>query len=437
MKTINNVLLTLLTEIDTVCRENGLHYFLTGQTALEAYRSGQFETSSKVVDILMTLPDIKELIAVIEAQGKADRAFESLYNNDHFREFQFRYVATDTLNLSLHSDLTSEKPGIYIRIRALKVDVHTPLSKAMTLQKKAWRFYYRDYPNTSRISGEKKIGKRMSNFWVGHTHDGYRKRMIRGIEKTQKNVSLDDELYIRGLRRNRPIIFPQGLFAESQEVELEGHKFFIPKDAELFFEVLYGENWTERTFKPSEVTQNRIVDANFPYAEYFAYLKANGLTTDISEELAAENKARAELKPLDKRLTRNWRIVQRTGARFNLWKQYVPQKAYIQDLYENEKWEELGEVLADYDIAARKYRKFDLGLCFDEDIFRIYQAWLIYNENEELAEKMEKVVPEEHWAPIDVTAWEKESRQDSMPEKEDVQFRAEFAEDEMNVSEED
>ena len=128
--------------------------------------------------------------------------------------------------------------------------------------------------------------------------------------------------------------------------------------------------------------------------------------------------------------------MQRTGARFNLWKQYVPQKAYIQDLYENEKWEELGEVLADYDIAARKYRKFDLGLCFDEDIFRIYQAWLIYNENEELAEKMEKVVPEEHWAPIDVTAWEKESRQDSMPE-EDVPFRAEFAEDEMNVSEED
>ena len=435
MRTINDVLLTLLTEIDAVCRENGLHYFLTGQVALEAYRSGQFETSSKVVDILMTLPDIKKMIAVIEAQGRDDRAFESIYNNDHFREFQFRYVATDSLSLSLHSDLTSEKPGIYVRIRALKVDVHTPLSKAVTLQKKAWRFYYRDYPNTSRISGEKKMGKRMSNFWVGHMHDGYRKRMIRGIEQTQKKVSLDDELYIRGLRRNRPIIFPQGLFSESQEIELEGRKFFLPKDPELFFEVLYGENWMERTFKPTEITQNRIVDANFPFAEYLAYLKANGLTTDISEELAAENKARAELKPLDKRLTKRWRIVQRTGARFNLWKQYVPQKAYIQELYQNEQWEELGEVLADYDIAARKYRKFGLGLCFDEEIFRIYQAWLIYNEKESLAEKMEKVVPEEHWAPIDVTAWEREAQGGVLDES--VPFRAEFAEDEMNVSEEE
>ncbi|NLD11301.1 MAG: hypothetical protein GX671_06070, partial [Clostridiales bacterium] len=62
MKTIQNVLIELLSEIDTICNENGITYCLAGRTAESAYLKGIIEEYDTEVILLMTAENASKFI---------------------------------------------------------------------------------------------------------------------------------------------------------------------------------------------------------------------------------------------------------------------------------------------------------------------------------------------------------------------------------------
>ena len=70
MTETQKVLCTLLDEIDELCRENELDYFLGYETALHAYRSHKFENPTTYITLLMPLKDILKLREVKQTENR-------------------------------------------------------------------------------------------------------------------------------------------------------------------------------------------------------------------------------------------------------------------------------------------------------------------------------------------------------------------------------
>ncbi len=99
---IQQELLQMLKEIDIVCRDNGIHYSVSGGTAIGAVRHKGFIPWDDDVDLYMTR-DNWERLKIVYAEGKlpANRVLESAETDINYSNNFGRYVATD--NTAIHS----------------------------------------------------------------------------------------------------------------------------------------------------------------------------------------------------------------------------------------------------------------------------------------------------------------------------------------------
>ena len=83
-----------------------------------------------------------------------------------------------------------------------------------------------------------------------------------------------------------------------------------------------------------------------------------------------------------------------------MWDQYMPLKPQIMELYRQEKWDELQELLADYDEAVKEMDRLGMTVYFDEDIFNVYCEILERNGEKDAKARRLALVPEEHLKPV-------------------------------------
>lgn len=82
---LHKVLLSAMKDIDKICRENGLRYYLHAGTLLGAFNHKGFIPWDDDVDISMPVDDYEKLVAIIEKEY-ADRYFVETFDNteSHF-----------------------------------------------------------------------------------------------------------------------------------------------------------------------------------------------------------------------------------------------------------------------------------------------------------------------------------------------------------------
>jgi len=81
----------------------------------------------------------------------------------------------------------------------------------------------------------------------------------------------------------------------------------------------------------------------------------------------------------------------------------IPRKDEIMALFEKGDFEQLQQLLYNYDVKARFFENRKMGICFDSDIAEVYLAMLENNGEGKLASIMRKNIAAENLAPLDIS----------------------------------
>lgn len=400
MTETQKVLCNLLDEIDEICKENELDYFLAYETALHAYRSHQFENPTTSITILMPLKDILKFREVIIKENRPDRELDSIYDNDFYPNLTFRYCDKNSLYLNLNNsiDIGFKSHGLFVKIGVLR-----RCHKSITRSTMRFFEYGWVYSNPDYYTGvfRRKIIKKAGEILLKISRPIYKKILIKLFEHTQKKFNYDEKVIFRCMYGSVKR-FPENIFSTKQFVEFEGKKYPIPEDTDSYFKVMYGSDWEEHHFKDKGIREDFIVDPRLPYSEYFKYISEKNISVDLKETNLKEKKAQYKARTTNKTINNAWKKVLRTGARFKMWEKYMPLKNEIIKLYNDNEWDELRNILEEYDDVIKEFNEKKMTVFFDREIFDIYKALLIHDGYKTLAEKLERRIPECHLKPIDI-----------------------------------
>lgn len=116
MKREQQEVLSLLKEIHTICKKNGINYYLSPQLTLCGVTGQPFPQDPLAGVVLMKIPDMEKFRQILEEEPAQARVVESMRDNKRFPGFYLRYVNTNTLCYQLNEGRNFKAPGIGIDI---------------------------------------------------------------------------------------------------------------------------------------------------------------------------------------------------------------------------------------------------------------------------------------------------------------------------------
>lgn len=399
MTVVQERLFQLLDEIDEICETKGLSYYLTGQLAVSAYRSKSLESGIRVFEILMPYNDILQLQDVVYSGAVKDREIESVYTNEEYSDFMFRYVDSSTLFLELTHKGSRNCHGLYIRIRPLYTSSNSKLNQKASKYEWFWRLYYKDYPKRCQDTAKRKttrLKRRIVLSIIENRKNKYRQKMLDYRRWSQSDFNLESNVYYEKLDYSCIFSLPDGILLKKKKYTIENREYYMPEDVETYLGIVAGNSWQEKTFHNMNTSLNTIASVDVPYNEYLKELSKEGVDSSISVELEKERTCKKILSVYEEKVANAWYIVQRSGARISLAEEYAPLKNDIIRYYQKGDWEQLRNVLTDYDEYVKEFERKKLVLCFDKEIFEIYIDLLRHDGKNKRAEKLIRDVPKQH-----------------------------------------
>ena len=114
------VILSLLQEIDEICRRNKIEYYLSPRLTLCAVEGHPFPQNPMFGVVLMKTVDMERFRLAVDEDPREKRALESMKSHKWFSGFYLRYTNTDTLCLNLDNTRDYAFPGIGVNIFPLR-----------------------------------------------------------------------------------------------------------------------------------------------------------------------------------------------------------------------------------------------------------------------------------------------------------------------------
>ena len=116
MKTKQDIQLELLQELDEICKDNNLKYFLIGLNSLNAYLNNTIRNASRIVAVGMAQGDIDKFCQIIEKQNNSNRYVEGIFNNPNFLPVYVTYGNTNTTDFHMVGFNVNIHHGLHISL---------------------------------------------------------------------------------------------------------------------------------------------------------------------------------------------------------------------------------------------------------------------------------------------------------------------------------
>lgn len=262
LEPLHRVLLECLLEMDRVCRENGIRYFLGGGTLLGAVRHQGFIPWDDDVDVMMTRPDYERFAQIAPTALKETFFFQSRQTEPDYHspfaklrargtlymtEFSSRFPNMEQgifLDIFVHDAAPRwgvlVKPHIFMTIFARSLVFHkwegTPLHfygrMKLLCRLMTWVIKRRS------ISSLEAFEQRVMTFWngknTGYLYDGMGEHLKHGR-------------------------FPARLLETGAEAIFEGHPFPIPGDYDAYLRFSYGDDYMSWPMPSSRCCHHHVV----------------------------------------------------------------------------------------------------------------------------------------------------------------------------------
>lgn len=238
-------LLEILIEIDRICNENNLRYFLTGGTLLGAIRHKGFIPWDDDIDIAMPRPDYECLKRI--SSTTFDKRFK-LTTIENDKKYYCRYAKVYHQETTL---VEYEYPfyvgGIFVDVFPLDGMPDDKLDKHYSQYTKAKNKLFKLYVNPHDMLKEKNIYNFFRYYKYKLYHFFYNiPDKIKICETIAQKYTFDRCKYIANLNGawGKREITKKEYFEDYILADFEGYKFRIPKGYHSFLTGLYGDYMT-------------------------------------------------------------------------------------------------------------------------------------------------------------------------------------------------
>lgn len=373
----------LLSEIDKICKREGIPYYLGPQLTLCCI-TGQEITNPHAGVIYMRTADMERFRLAFEKEPQDGRIVESMNNNKRFYGFFLRYTDLNTLCFRLNEGRNYKYPGMGVDILPLRGKQHFRLAHLWTrAQEVGWNElgdYYGDR------WGKKKAFCRMAMRLRLLTGRG---RLAKGLYRMlcrRMNVENTQEYVVR--LKKKAVYFPVEIFDETRTVEIDGKKFPVPADTDTYLRKYYGADYQQKILPVYTPKVSEMVSARIRYEDYFQ--EVGNQNRFIKMRIRARKKSgRASRKK--KYLNWSWNYVKFCAYKIELEKYYLDKKDYIINLYKNKDYPALEKVFTPYTKATTKSLKNNEIFIPDEEIHHIYMDVLNKAGRPKLKARIEKL----------------------------------------------
>lgn len=402
MNDIQQKLFELLTDIDEICKREGIPYYLCAETALSASVTGKFFNSCAQASVAMTPENAMRFVAAVEKENRADRAMDSMLTNKHYPDFTLRYGDPSTLMLQLPASKALTRPFIAVTIHLIKYQ-----PKRLNIVYRCTGLFW-----TACSKSTASIGKFSTRAAIGACH------AIRNIFGGKLFSRTLFKLWVSLLQTRKgakriaictdPFHFSSKLVSTAGTVALEGREFSTFGDLQGYLTTAYGPDYATAVPSFAVPSASLLISTNVSYDRYMERLNQQLDVAEMRRQQKSYDLQQRKVSVYNKKIDRYYAVVDRTDKRFAMYEMYMPMKEQLLQLDKEGRYDELNELLKPYRSALRHCYKKKLGLCFDKDIFEITMKILVREGSGAYAKRLRALVPEAHWQPMVITNYKGE-----------------------------
>jgi len=389
----------LLCEIDEICKNNDIKYFLSPGTARQAFLYEGFLTGNVTANIIMSPEDMNKFSDLIDEK---ERSVETLCSNIRFPEFAARYVNENSTYIQLQRGSDYKNRGISVGIIPLRNEPDRFKNKMTAFLENGWEC------NGFRFTKKLRPGNiisfatvRMMIIIIG------RRRLSRWLYKLLSNSYVnknghknENKVFIRSFKKKRKY-FDKGLFENVGEITFEGREFPVPADIKEYFKEAFGTSWFIKSDNAVEKSEKIIQIANVPYNEFEKFADERGY--NLNKLFKKQRNHLIDAVFVFRHFSntkRVWDVAKRSGDRLRYYEEFSANREIIHNLYQNQKYEELDRLFAQHEADVRYYHNLGLGFCVCKEFFDIQCRLLELRGEKDFVDELRQMIPKKHLEPI-------------------------------------
>lgn len=378
-----NEVLKLLTEIDKICRSQGITYYLSPQLTLCGL-TGQHIPGPYAGAVYMKVADMERFRLAVAQEPPDRRIVESMNNNKRFPGFFLRYTDMDTLCFRLNEGRNYKYPGMGVNIYPLRGKEPSRLGHLWNRVQEVGWMEMGDFFGGGH--GKKKFLCRM--FMRVRCLTG-RARLGRSLYRSLcKKLDVEDtKQYVLRLKK-KTVYFSKKIFDDTSRVTLEGTAFSVPADTDKYLRKYYGKNYMKKTFSKYTPKPSEMISALVSYEDYFQEV---GVQDSFMRKRNRAHRQDLRGRRHKEYLNQSWNYAKFCGSRLELENYYLRKKDYIENLYKNKDYPALEKIFAPYTKAMTKSLKRNEIFAPDEELLGIFLDTLGKTGRTRLKGKVEKL----------------------------------------------
>lgn len=284
------VVLSLLKEIDKICRKEKIDYYLSPRLTLCAVTGQSLLSDPMAGEVLMKVGEMERFRHAAEDRISTGRAVESMKSHKWFPGFYLRYEDTNTLCFNMDAGRDYEIPAIGINVLPLRTEISPGnLRRQNVREEKGW------LQLCGKLSAEKDFRDISAEMAVTMRCAGGQERFGSKLYdefcKRQQNPDADAYFLKQG---KMTTVFPAKIFRKTEKIELEGEEFLVPYDIRGYLRIFYGDDYLNRKESAYVEPPQMIVSAYMSWEKFSR--ENNGLDQMIAARLRRQKRLEKDRK---------------------------------------------------------------------------------------------------------------------------------------------
>lgn len=257
LEDLKRIELELMDELDRICREQGIQYFLAYGSLLGAVRHGGFIPWDDDMDVCMMRSDYERLLEVFDVCKSSER-FSLSMCRDGSSIYPFAKIVDNDTVVRERFVEKGRNTGVWVDIFPLE---RVALGNSRGFRKNQLLFLKRGFAITDSSVGATPFVRLVKKVVCPFFRSVDPVKCAVSIDENARAMNVEDsDVFVDVIGSGDPACaFPEGLF-EPMEMDFEGRRYFAPKGYEEFLTIQYGD-W--RTPPPESEREVHMVEAYY------------------------------------------------------------------------------------------------------------------------------------------------------------------------------